>query len=229
MVRLAGDHDADIHAGERRNPECIGDTLVRDEVGSLDIDRFPCGQDQFDVSFLDLAPPGVRTARDGLERAAPPARGIREVDRVVGKLFSRSIIPVHEEPELQPENTSPLDFYRCIPPVAERPFSQVLLPDIVAADVAGRSVDYGNLPVIPVVQGENPREEQGVFSAGLDKFFEVLLFQLHSHGICEQPDLHSLPCLPGQQPDQLLGERIIADDVVFEVDVMVRCPDGLKE
>ena len=200
--------------------------------------------DHLDVALLDILIDCIRAAGDDLNADVSCSlnHGKEHVeiflDRFVGD-FRVVRRPVGQEPKLELGRGRSGDPDMGVAPVAELFVEpEVLVADIVAADIADFPVDDGDLPVIPVVgtqrekfaDGDQLRRQEGTFcGACFAQQLSRLSRQLAAPELIVQyPDLNALPGFLGEGVDKLLADPVVFQDIEFDVDARLRGPEVVE-
>ena len=223
-----------VDAGQRGGLERRVEHVGGEEVGGFNPD----------------APAGVGDGvAVGLEQRAPLAEGAagEHLHDVVREAFGAGVVafvsqadargggPVAQKRGLKPRHAGPLDAEVGVAPRPPVGADDVAVGDVHAADVARAAVDDGNLAVVAVVDlaGEEREldvEEGAHLDAGAAHLLEeALVHAAAPYVVVENPDFDPLARLGHQGVAQAEPRGVVVEDVVLEVDVVVRCGDVTQQ
>ena len=245
-VGHAGQHHGHVHATFRGRHQRVDRLLVRHEVGGGDVDGFLGFLDGQDIRLVDFKA-AVRLAGHDAHQLVAHFRQGWEIIRVrqVGLVL---LGPGADEQPLEGGHGRAFHFHVGIAPAhvllvggfrfrTEQRAFRIGIADIDAARKRRLAVDDQHLAVVAVVDlpvvalepgGIDGVEGHQVHAGRAHALEEGLRHAEGAHAVIDDVDRHARLLLFDQHVGELQAQRILVEDIRFQVDAGLRVADGLE-
>ena len=155
------------------------------------------------------------------------------------QVLVRNSVPEIDEHALQPSHSIALYAQMQVAPLAKLGFAlDVVVGHIHAARIGHHAVNDDNLAMVAVEGMVNPGEPYGVelidFDANVAQGVKVAMLERAIVGPVAPPiedgaHLHALGCLARKEAKELLGDGVVAEVEIFQVDALAGLRDSCEE
>ena len=234
-IGTARDHDPHVDPAQRSHFDRRQNRLVRKEIGRRNIDMVLRMRDGREKRLHDRRPVGIGSGRGDLDHRLLLDMRFGQVFRIVVQQLLADEKPVGDEYDLQHADRFALEPQVGIAPRPHFRPGDVPLGDVDPAREPDLAVHNQDLAVIPVINmagqpRENHLHETLYPDAGLAQPADVLAPESPTaHVVVDQPHFDSLLRLGDQNVGDLAAQRIVLDDVIFQMDRRTGRPQRLAD
>lgn len=224
------EHQPHVDAGQRRHLQGRVQHVRRQVVGGLYPYPPPGVRDRVAVGLEQRPPLAEGAAGDDLENVIREPFRLGKIRRTRYVLFGGRR-PVAQERHLKPCRAAALDPEMSVAPRTPFRAADVAVGDVHAADESHAAVDDGDFTVVTVVDlaGEerelDVQEREDLDSLAAHPFEKVFFHAAAPHVVVEYAHLDPLPGLFHQRIAQAAARFIVAEDVILNVNMMLRPGD----